>query len=204
MRTKKVLFYALIFILGGCIPVISLNSFYNKSDVMFDDNLLGTWIDDPCVPKNTWIFSKNEDPNNTYKLEFIDEEGRKGLFVASLIGMKGSYFLDVYPAQMPWEPNDPNKTELFYNTFFMIPAHTIVKVNSIVPQLVLGLTEEDKIKDLFKENPGAVEYKEIEERIVLTASTKDLQAFILKYSADDRLFPDKITLNRLKAESAIP
>ncbi len=96
-----------------------------------------------------------------------------------MITIGESYYLDVYPAEMPWEPNDPNKIEYFYNAFFMVPAHTIVKVKAVTPQLMIGLTEDDKFKELLKEHPDAIEYKEIEDRIVLTSSTKD---FRLLYS----------------------
>ena len=204
MKIKKVLFYALAAVLGGCIPVISLNSFYNKSQILFDKNLLGTWVDEPNNPKTTWVFSQNDDPNISYNLEFTDEEGRKGSFIANLISLKDIYFLDVYPAEMPWDPEDPNKIQYLYNSLFMIPAHAIVRIDSIESQLRLRLTETDKIKDLLDENPNAIAYKTIEERIILTASTQDLQAFILKYSEDERLFPDKITLYQLGDTTSKP
>jgi hypothetical protein len=36
----------------------------------------------------------------------------------------------------------------------------------------------------------------IEDRLVLTASTKELQAFVLKYIDNENLFADEIVLNR--------
>jgi hypothetical protein len=204
MRTKKMLFYILTILLGGCIPVISLNSFYKPLDVTFDKNLLGTWVNEPNNPTNTWVFSQNDDPNIGYNFEFTDEEGRKGSFVANLFNLEKIYFLDVYPAELPWDPDDPNKVEFFYNTFLMIPAHSIIKVDSIGTELKVRLTETDKLKDLLDENPGVIRYKAIEDRIILTASTEELQTFITKYSEDDRLFPDRITMYRLGAEVSKP
>ena len=91
MKIKKVLFYALAAVLGGCIPVISLNSFYNKSQILFDKNLLGTWIDEPNNPKTTWVFSQNDDPNISYNLEFTDEEGRKGSSIHVILKTRIKY-----------------------------------------------------------------------------------------------------------------
>ena len=105
---------------------------------------------------------------------------------------------------MPWESDDPNKVEFLYNTFLMIPAHSIMKIDSIGMQLKLRLTETDKLQDLLDKHLGEIEYKIIDNRIILTASTRDLQAFILKYSEDDRLFPDRITLYRLGAKVSKP
>ena len=96
MRTKKVLFYALATILGGCIPIMSIDPFYTSSDVVFEEKLLGTWADDTNDPNTTWIFSRSEDdPNNTYKLIFIDEKGEKGLFAAHLVRI--AFFLIFTP-----------------------------------------------------------------------------------------------------------
>jgi hypothetical protein len=55
------------------------------------------------------------------------------------------------------------------------------------------------MEELLKENPNAVEHTKIEERLVLTASTKELQAFVLKYADDERLFADEIVLKRKAA-----
>ena len=52
------------------------------------------------------------------------------------------------------------------------------------------------MKEFLEEHPDAVEHILVEDRIVLTASTKELQAFILKYADDEKLFPGDITLER--------
>jgi hypothetical protein len=36
----------------------------------------------------------------------------------------------------------------------------------------------------------------VDDRPVLTASTKELQAFAVKFAADERLFPNELTLQR--------
>jgi hypothetical protein len=54
--------------------------------------------------------------------------------------------------------------------------------------------------ELLKEDPDAVKHTSVEDRLVLTASTKELQAFILKYADDDRVFTGEIVLNRTKAK----
>ena len=207
MRTKKVLFYALATILGGCIPIMSIDPFYTSSDVVFEEKLLGTWADDTNDPNTTWIFSRSEDdPNNTYKLIFIDEKGEKGLFAAHLVKLQDNLFLDLYPVESSSEMDDSNKVDYpyGYSLLFMLPVHTILKVDSIEPQLILRLTQDEKIKELLKEHPDAADYKEIEGRIVLTAPTKELQAFVLKYAEDERLFPDKIILEHKTDTSSKP
>jgi hypothetical protein len=192
MNTKKFLFYLLAAVLCGCVPVASLHCLYTDADVVFEEKLLGTWMDDPNDPDSTWQFSRMDDPNNSYKLIFTDEEGRKGSFISRLVKLKKKLFLDVYPSGLPWEPEDPN--DIDYNTFFLIPAHTFLKVDSIEPRLKMSITQEGEMEKLLKENPDAVKHTSVEDRLVLTASTKQLQAFVLKYADDERLFCNEITL----------
>ncbi|MGB2862649.1 MAG: hypothetical protein WBC05_04915 [Sedimentisphaerales bacterium] len=196
MKTKKLLFYMLVVILGGCVPVISLHPLYTEKDVVVDKKLCGTWVDDANSPKTTWEFKSIDEPKNAYKLIFTDEEGQKGSFVVHLVKLQNRLFLDIFPSELPWEPEDPNKMDWPYNSLFLIPAHTFVKVDSIEPQLKLRQTLESKMEELLKESPSAVEHTSVGDRLVLTGSTKELQAFVLKYADDERVFTDQVTLSR--------
>ena len=207
MKIQKLLFYVLAALLGGCIPVASLHPLFTQEDLIFEDKLLGTWVDDPNSPETTWEFKRLDEPERAgeiaYKLIFSDEEDRKGSFVAHLVKLENTLFLDLYPSELPWEPKDPNKVEWAYNTLFLIPAHTFIKIDSIEPQLKMRLTVEDNMAELLKEDPKAVGHALTKDRLVLTASTKELQAFVLKYADDTRAFPNEIVLSRKKNKTFV-
>ncbi len=200
MKVKKFFFYLLAALLGGCVPVMSLHSLYTKENVVFEEKLLGTWVDDPNSPETTWEFNRIEEPKNAYRLVLSDKDGKKGSFVAHLVKLENSLFLDVFPDEFPCDTEDPNKTDWLYNVFFLVPVHTFIKIDSIEPQLKMRLTDDDKMAKLFKEDPNAVKHMSIEDRLILTASTEELQAFVLKYADDSRVFPDEIVLNRRESE----
>jgi hypothetical protein len=200
MNTKKLLFYLLAVLLGGCVPVVSLHPLFTDEKLVFKEKLLGTWADDPNSPKVTWQFKRIAEPEKAYKLIFSDDKGKKGSFVARLVKLENSLFLDVYPAELPWEPEDPNNVKWLYNSFFLIPAHTFMKIDSIEPQLKMQLTDDDSMEELLKENPNAIKHTSVEDRLILTASTKELQGFVLKYADDDRVFIGEIVLNRKKSK----
>ena len=204
MKTKKLLFYMLAVILGGCVPVISLHPLHTEKDVVFDKKLCGTWITDPNDSETTWQFKSIDDPENAYKLIFTGEDRMKGSFVAHLVKLQDELFLDLFPSEVPWEPEDPNKMDWPYNTLFLIPAHTFIKIDSIEPQLKLRLTLESKMEDLLEENPSAVKHTFVGERLVITGSTKELQAFVLKYADDERVFTDQVILSRKKPKAGTP
>jgi hypothetical protein len=200
MKVKKLLFYLLAALLGGCVPVMSLHSLYTKENVVFEGKLLGTWVDDPNGPEVIWEFTHIDEPKNAYKLICSDDKGKKGSFVAHLVKLENSLFLDVFPDEFPCDTDDPNKTDWLYNVFFLVATHTFIKVDSIEPQLKMRLTDDDKMAELLKEDPNAVKHTSIEDRLILTASTKELQAFVLEYADDNRVFADEVVLNRRETE----
>jgi len=196
MKVKKILFYLLAVLLGGCVPVLSLHSLYTKEDVVFEEKLVGSWVDDPNSPENTWEFERIDEPRNAYKLVFSDNKGKKGSFVAHLVKLQNRLFLDVYPGELPWEQEDPNEVKWLYNSFFLIPAHTFMRIDSIEPQLKMRLTNCEKMVELLEQDPNAVKHTLVEDKLILTASTKELQAFVLKYADDKRVFANEIVLGR--------
>ena len=204
MNTKKLFCYVFAVLLGGCVPVLSLHPLYTEEDVVQEKRLLGTWVDDPNKTGTTWQFSTIQEPENAYKLVFSDDEGKKGSFVARAVKLQDRLFLDIYPSERPWEADDPNKMDWMYNSFFLIPAHTFLRIDSVEPPLKMRLMLESKVKELLTENPDIVKHASVGERLVLTAPTKELQAFILKYADNERVFTDEVTLVRKQTRKQAP
>jgi len=201
MKTRKLLFYLLAVLMGGCVPVFSLHPLYTKETVILKQELLGTWVhvNDPNM---TWDFKRAEEPN-AYKLIYTGEPGKRGSFITHLVKLKDQLFLDVYPDAMPCDIEDPNKLDWQYNSFFIVPVHTFLKVDSIEPVLKMRLTDDELMKKLLERDPNAIKHTLLDEvRYVLTGSTKELQDLVTKYGDGDRLFrtEDPIILNRAKAK----
>jgi hypothetical protein len=211
MKIKKILFYLLAGILGGCVPVMSLHPLFTEEKLVFENKLLGKWMDDPNSPKSTWEFKRIEDskqkdgelnppkkPEKAYKLILLNnEDNTKGSFYAHLVKLENRLFLDVYPSRIPCAEPDPNEDWLL-NTFFLIPGHSFVIIDSIEPQLKMRWTNQEELKKLLKEKPDAVKHELVEDGIILTASTEQLQQFVLKYADDERVFSEETTLTRSK------
>ena len=100
-------------------------------------------------------------------------------------------FLDIFPDQFPSGESDMEKA---YNGLFLLRSHTFFRVDAIGDQLKLGLTLDEEFKKLVEAEPKAVAYATTERGPVLTASTKELQAFVTEYADDERLFIGGFTL----------
>jgi hypothetical protein len=208
MNIKKCLFYCLTILLGGCLPVLSLNPIYTEEDVIFEEYLLGTWVGNESMSSASWEFtrapaSEEEDDDKdkipAYITTFKDEEGKQVVFKAHLIKLKDQLFMDFYPHPAPWDV-EPNEVKNLYNTLFMLPVHSFAKIKLSDNKLTIILTDEDSFGDLMskikEDEDEQPNYMIIENRTLLIDSPKLLQKFILKYSDDEQLFTDEIKLKK--------
>jgi len=165
---------------------------------VFEEKLIGIWVDDA---NGTWEFKHPDEKDMAYELFLSSPEGNRGSFVANLVKLENSLFLDVYPSQFPsGRLEDPNEARWPYNKLFFVPVHTFIKIDSIEPQLKMRLTDDEKMGQLLEEYPNVVKYELVDNKLILTASTKELQAFVLKYADDSRVFTNEIVLGRKKTK----
>lgn len=186
MNAKKLLFYTLAVLLGGCVP--SLHQLYTDKDLVFDEKLLGAWADDDT----RWTFQKGADPNS-YKLAVTDDEG-KGEFVAHLVKIDDMLFLDLFPEEPKLEQSND-----FYK-MHLVGVHTFIKVEQIAPILKMRIMNPEKIEKMLENDPNVLKHEKVEDRIILTASPKELQRFMRKYANVEDVFGDPSDLKRVEPE----
>ncbi len=186
MNAKKLLFYTLAVLLGGCVP--SLHQLYTDKDLVFDENLLGAWADDDT----RWVFQRGADPNS-YKLAVTDDEG-KGQFIAHLVKIDNMLFLDLFPEEPELEQSND-----FYK-MHLVGVHTFIKVEQIEPILKMRVMNPEKIEKMLENDPNVLKHEKVEDRIILTASPKELQRFMRKYANVDEVFGDPSDLKRVEPE----
>ena len=163
------LLFSLLFLLTGCVP--SLHPLYTNNDLIFEQSLLGSWAGEK---KSAWTFG-NEGDKKAYKAVYTDEGGKTGEFVAHLVKLKGTMFLDLYPAE-------PNLAQNDFYKMHLVPAHTFLLVSQIEPVLQISPLDADWLKHYLAKHPEAIAHEVIEGNgIVLTASTRQLQRFLLRH-----------------------
>jgi len=174
----------------GCI-VTSVNPLYTEKDLVFDPALVGAWGEDN--DKDTWAFEKAAEKK--YKLLHTDEKGRTGTFEAHLLKLGKYQFLDLRLVD-PGEKEEWQINELAAVAIIMRPGHLFLKVSQIQPTLQLSALHEDWLKKLLEKDPNAIQHERIQfgtndYRNILTADTKDLQKFVLKYADSEEAFGDE-------------
>ncbi len=162
----------------GCIP--SVNPFYTAKDIQVDARLVGEWQqkDDS---KESWKFERGED--RSYKLTVTEKGNKTGTCDARLFKLKEELFLDIIPNDCKFaeEQADLVSAALF-------PGHLLVRVSLSDSGLKLAFFDFDWLEKYLKEHPDSLGHRVEAKRILLTAGTTELQAFVLKHLGEDELF----------------
>ncbi len=170
----------LMFLVTSCM-VISLNPFFKESDLTMDNNLPGTWLDSESDSPVKFTFTETDE--QAYELIIIDEEGDSARFEAFLFELDNRPFMDFFPRQMGTGNSD------FYE-LHLIPGHSIYKYDRQNDKLKLvGLNHEwlSQNADSIK----GVSFMEVQDRVVFTSDTEELQKFIIENADNENYFDEE-------------
>jgi len=158
-----------ILYLAGCIP-FSVNPIYSENDIIYKPDLIGTWSEKDSDEK--YIFT---DINGRYYSLVIKNEGViEGIFIAQLVKLGQTMFLDLTPKfGTPYGDG-------FYNDHFVI-LHSFFRVHQIDSTLTISMLNYGWLEKYLEQNPDEISFDKINGQIMLTAPTKDIQSFLLKH-----------------------
>jgi len=184
MKTLKAcLAITAIVLLGACVP--SINPFYLEKDVIMDKQIEGEWINEE---NETWKFEADKD-NTAYTLKITQNDGKTGELKAKLFKLGKECFIDLLPNNCEFATN---QADIINASVF--PGHLLMRVSQFGPQLKIATMDYDWLSKTLEKTPSALPNHVEEKRIILTASTKQLQKFTLKHL--DKLFPKEEAFNR--------
>ncbi len=125
--------------------------------------------------------------NTDYHL-ILTEDGVPAEFKAQLVKLGNHLFLDTYPGDLDLENS-------FYE-MHLIGAHIFAKMTVGAEKCTYTLLDHEWLEKLLEQKNSIIAHKKLETGIVLTASTSELQNFVLKHADDTLAFPDPVGLFR--------
>ena len=164
-------------LLAGCV-VESVYPYYTEKDLTFDPALVGQWRNSEKT-NEFWRFEKSG--AKSYAFTTLDANETND-YDAHLFRLQKQLFLDACTT---------NRTDN------QLPLHHVLKVAQLEPSLKTAVLNYDWLAKLLEKNPRAIRHIVVLEHpadtnsskmIYLTADTKELQKFILKYAADTNAF----------------
>jgi hypothetical protein len=182
-------FYGLVLLsilAGGCV-VQTIQPLFAEREYTEYPPLVGDWKqEDDGKEIGAWTFSKD---GQRYQLTHTDEKKRQATFnvVAGKIGT--NVFLDAFP-ENPLPGGELNE----FMAVHLIGAHTFVKIIKNQDSLSLIGMNYDWLEKYLEANPKAISHVLQDKRVIVTASTKELQEFVARHVNDEKAFGNEIKL----------
>jgi len=167
-------------VLQGCI-VKSVYPFFKESDVVFRKELVGAWMDNDS---NKWNIHANPFKPNSYELHYL-KGNRDVAFAGNLFTLDGHLYMDLFPVS-------DNKEEMLFFDLHLVPTHSVAMVEKLTANEVrIKWFNEEWLETRFSQNKIRISHEMIADTdlkpseddgmYLLTASTDELQKFIVKY-----------------------
>ncbi|MGH8014613.1 MAG: hypothetical protein ACREBV_00285 [Candidatus Zixiibacteriota bacterium] len=161
-------------IIVSCVP--SIHPLYTAEDIIFDPALLGTWESED----STYTYEFITDDSLSYTMIYT-EDSVPASFTVHLVLLGSQLFMDL----LPDEPENANE---FYK-MYLIPTHAICKATLEEDRLRLDGLDMEWLEEMIEKGEVTIAHEIIEQnRILLTAPTKDLQALVMQYADDEEAF----------------
>lgn len=188
-----------LFVLSGC-TVYSLHPLYSDEVLIYDPALEGSWAD---TDSGAWNIRRALQPDDnkveqqtmderTYILSY-DEKGKTVELYIHLMRLGNQLFLDYYPTE---DYDKAIGNDLLAGN--LLPVHTFAKVEIGEGELKIHRFNGDWLEDLIESRRIKIAYEEVPfyggTLKVLTASTEELQKFVIKYMNEKEAFEEPDTL----------
>lgn len=175
---------------AGCV-LTSLHPAYHEKDIIFEPRLVGTWSTTEDLSKDSWIFEAGE--TNHYRVTYVNE-GKKAHLDGAVFKLGGHLFLDLRPTE------EGLKEAPGFDTYavWLIATHIQLRLAFREDSLTMAAIKLQWLDELLKKNPRALRHERTEDRVIATASTDEIQAFLLKYAGEEEAFEKADELKRRK------
>ncbi len=169
----------------------------------FDDETRWTFINDLTkFPELSPVFEGDpeHEEDSEFKNAYLvlyenldDASSDTALFVGSVIKLDGAYFLDLEL----WAKSlgELENTENSFVDSHLFPVHTISKISVNDKGMELEFFKSSFIKELISSNRVRIKHEKVDEDILITASTEELQKFVEKYANEEEAFEDPLKLS---------
>jgi len=195
MRFIKIpVIFALAFFTASCF-VTSIHPLYTEKDLTFAPELLGTWK----TEDEEDIYTFKQSGKDAYELIITGQESSKkpidslgydeaGRYEAHLVKLGKFLFLDIYP-QVP-------EMEEYGVDIHLIPVHSFYKIWIEKDVIRLVSLDYDWLEEMVDKKKVNIAHIRLEDRIILSAPTDELQKFVLRYAEDKEAFYEIEELHR--------
>jgi hypothetical protein len=201
----SLILFSAILCLAGCLT--TLHPIFTANDLVTDARLIGNWERAKDKTKIVYRLPNANELNNLspalqseavkiYMLDQKDEQGNlRSTNYAFMVKLGKYYYMDYYPAS----EKERRLSDHFFASHY-IPMHSIYRIqfqsdNSINVQRLDG----GYLEKLIKNKQIRIKHEVMEDGgIFITASTQELQQYLIKYSEVSEAYSDNDFYSKVK------
>lgn len=173
--------------LVSCVP--SLHPLYTQAELAEEPELPGSWVQ--AGTSDQWFFELAGP--KLYRLRYSSKDSASSFRVA-VVKLGTHRFLDLYPLDRPGRRNE---VEIAH----FVPAHNFARLKLKGAAMELAMLDNDWLKAALEKQRFQIEHALLDDGVVLTAPTADVQALVLKAADIPEAFQKPIELKRGAAQS---
>ncbi len=180
-KVKYVIAIGIVFLLMGC-PARSLFPLFTENDLVYNPALVGTWID----RENGDTFTFQKAGEKSYNVvSFEQKKGNSEAYRVQLGRIGKFWFIDSYPLKSGGDHHT-------------LSAHILSRIWLNGDTLRMSSLESDWLRDMIDAKRLSIAHVRRDGDIILTATTEELRALVLRFTEDDKAFPNPGVLIRTK------
>lgn len=202
LLTSSIVF--LLVLLSGCLT--TLHPIFTEKDIVYNPKLIGTWKTDSvggrAVITNLATESSVELPGNIssisqkgYFISYFQKDGSASeRYIAFLAQIGKHLYFDYYPA----DKKTDRKIDDFFGVHF-VKMHSSYRVEILKDgSFELNQLDGSYVESLINEKKFRISHEtDADGNIVITASTQELQQYLIKYGDDPSAYrSDKILFRK--------
>jgi len=196
-------FALLLIFLSGCLT--TLHPIFTEKDLAYDPKLTGTWNTENQGNKGKVVISNLATENSLelpgnistikqkgYFIRYQDSTGKTSeQYIAFLARIGKHLYFDYYPA----DKKEDRKLDEFFGVHF-VKMHTSYRVDiSKDGSFELTQLDEGYVRKLIDEKKIRISHEiDADDNTVITASTKELQQYLLKYGDEPSAYRSEKTI----------
>jgi hypothetical protein len=172
---------AALLVIGGCVR--SINPVLKEDQYISNDAVLGNWIKNDG--KDSAVVSVGTNPRE-YHLLYVDGDGKQADLVANLGKLGDKTIVQCTVA----DPTDHSASSGVY-WLHLQKLYTFAWLKEIGPRLVLTTIDPDWLKKYLDAHPSELAIVKLDkDNFVISATTDELQAFLLAHQNDAEAFTE--------------
>lgn len=181
---RSLVLAAVVAAVPGCLPPRALNPFYTAADLVLDHRLVGTFDEDDDGVDAIRIRAP-VGADSVYTLEDPDPGSTSVPLAGRLFRLGGSLWLDI------------SSTRHLGDDWLFAPLHCVCRVEFPEDGLELRCLEGQWLRERIAAGTAEPMVVLADDEIVLTGTTEELQAFLLRHRDDPAAFPAELRLQRV-------